>query len=118
MPNSYIEVVKNDGKDKVTSIVEQDGMVQIRVSGGSQIKETAACIFKFHEHGQKVQVRAIGASAVNQMYKALATTCILFAQKGKIARIRPGYDKIDIWDRNRKKRVEKTIMVAYIDVED
>ena len=106
-----------DNKEVSPVVVEKDGLNQIRVCGGSQVKETAGCIVKCYESGGKVQVRAIGASAVNQMYKALATTCVLFAQKGMIARIRPGYEEAEVWDSNKKKKINKTVMVAYIDVE-
>lgn len=113
-------MIRSEGMSKEETapvVVNKDGICQIRVSGGSQVKETAGCIVKSWEDGNIVQVRAIGASAVNQMYKALATSCVLFAQKGLVARVRPGYDEAEVWDSITNQNVKKTLMVGYIDVE-
>lgn len=83
----------------------------LRVSGKSPVKETAGSIIKTYESGfHNIELRAIGASSVNQMFKAMATACSLFAQKGKVLSFRPGYDTTDIDG-------DKTVLIARIIVE-
>lgn len=80
----------------------------LRVSGKSPVKETAGSIVKTYEEGLEIELKAIGASSVNQMYKAIATASGIFASKGKSLLIRPGYDNTLI------DGVEKTVMVARV----
>lgn len=80
---------------------------QLKVSGGSPVKELAGSIFRTFEDGETdIELRAIGASSVNQMYKALATARSLFAKKGLDLSVRPGYDEVMIDDN------ERTVLIA------
>lgn len=80
---------------------------QLMISGSSPVKETAGSIVKCYSSGEKsIELRAIGASSVNQMFKAMATARSIFAQKGLDMYCRPGYDEIEI---NNEKR---TVMIA------
>lgn len=82
---------------------------QLKVSGSSPVKELAGSIVKCYEDGSKdIELRAIGASSVNQMYKALATARSIFAQKGLDLTIRPGYGEAEI------KGEKRTVMLARV----
>jgi stage V sporulation protein S len=70
---------------------------QMKVSGSSPVRELAGSVVKCYDSGDvEVELRAIGASAVNQAVKALATARSIFAQKGLDLYIRPGYDEVEI----------------------
>lgn len=87
----------------------EDGIKKLHVSGSSPVRELAGSIAKcFDEGNKKIELRAIGASSVNQMYKALATARSIFAQRGLDLVIKPGYDEVEI---NGEKR---TVMVARV----
>ena len=82
---------------------------QLMVSGSSPVRELAGSIAKSYESGNNnIELRAIGASSVNQMYKALATARSIFAQKGLDLLVKPGYDEAEI------KGEKKTVMIARI----
>ncbi len=82
---------------------------KLMVSGSSPVRELAGSIVRFYEEGEhNLELRAIGASSVNQMYKALATAKSFFAQRGLDLSINPGYDSVTI-DGNKR-----TVMVARI----
>lgn len=84
----------------------------LKVSGSSPTKETAGSIVKTYEDGfTDIELRAIGASSVNQMFKAMATASSIFAQKGKVLSFRPGYDVAEINGEN------KTVLIARVIVE-
>ena len=89
--------------------MSDDNIKRLKVSGSSPVRELAGSIVKCFEEGSKnIEVRAIGASSVNQMYKALATARSIFAQKGLDLSIKPGYDEAEI------KGEKKTVMIARI----
>lgn len=80
---------------------------RINVSGGSPVKELAGSIVKSYESGERtIECRAIGASSVNQMFKALATARSIFATKGLDLTVKPGYDEVMI------DGAKKTVMIA------
>ena len=82
---------------------------QIRVSGKSPVPELAGSIIKSLEEGIDVEVRAVGASAVNQMYKYIAVARGTLATKGKDLLIKPGFSEI-----TEGEDTEKTVMIANI----
>lgn len=82
-------------------------MRQLMISGSSPTKETAGSIVKCYDSGEtQIELRAIGASSVNQMYKAMATARSIFAQRGMDLSFKPGYDEVTIGDEKR------TVMIA------
>lgn len=82
---------------------------KLKVSGSSPVRELAGSIVKCYDSGEKnIELRAIGASSVNQMYKALSTARSIFAQKGLDLTIKPGYDEVEIDGQ------KKTVMIAKI----
>ena len=84
----------------------------LKISGSSPTPATAGSIVKAYEEGfHDIELRAIGASSVNQMFKAMATASGIFAQKGKILTFRPGYDVVNI------DGCEKTAMIAVVIVQ-
>lgn len=86
---------------------------QLMVKGSSPVRELAGSVIKCYESGEKnIELRAIGAGSVNQMYKALATARSIFAQKGLDMSIRPGYDEVEVQEGNKR-----TVMVARLVIE-
>lgn len=83
-------------------------MKQIRVSGKSPVPQLAGSLVKSIEEGYDLEVRAVGASAVNQMYKGIAVARGTLATKGKDLLIKPGFSEVE------ESGTEKTVMVAYI----
>ena len=85
---------------------------KLMVSVSSPVRELAGSIVKCYDSGEdNIELRAIGASSVNQMYKALATARSIFAQKGLDLTVKPGYDEAVI--DNQKK----TVMIAKVVVQ-
>lgn len=85
---------------------------KLMVSGSSPVRELAGSVVKCYDSGvRSIELRAIGASSVNQMYKALATARSIFAQKGLDLLVKPGYDEVEI------KGEKRTVMVARIVVQ-
>ena len=80
----------------------------IKVSSTSSVPQLSGSVVISIEEGNDVEVRAVGAGAVNQMYKAIASARGVLAAKGKDLYIKPGFDEIK---ENEKTR---TVMVAYI----
>lgn len=78
----------------------------IKVSAKSPVPQLASSIVICIENGDSVELRAIGAGAVSQMYKAVASARGMIAVKGKDLYIIPGFDTIVEDD------MEKTVMVA------
>lgn len=81
---------------------------QIKVSAKSPVPQLAGSIVISIESGDNVELRAVGASAVNQMYKGIASARGTLATKGRDLYIKPGFDEIV------EDGVEKTVMVAYL----
>lgn len=80
----------------------------IRVSSKSPVPQLSGSIVVSIEEGLSVEVKAIGASAVNQMYKAIASARGILATKGKDLFIKPGFDEIS------EDEVVRTVMVAHL----
>lgn len=82
---------------------------QLMISGSSPTRETAGSIVKSYDEGERnIELRAIGASSVNQMYKAVATARSIFASRGLDLTVKPGYDEVEI------KGEKRTVMIAKI----
>ena len=82
-------------------------MKSLLISGKSPTRETAGSIVKCYDSGEHdIELRAIGASSVNQMYKAMATARSIFAQKGMDLSVKPGYDEVDI------EGAKRTVLIA------
>lgn len=79
---------------------------QIKVSCKSSVPQTAGSIIISIENGFDVEVRAVGAGAVNQMYKSITSARGTLATKGKDVLIRPGFSEVTENDGN------KTVMIA------
>ena len=82
---------------------------QMMVKGSSPVRELAGSVVKCYESGERtIELRAIGAGSVNQMYKALATARSIFASRGLDLTVKPGYDEVEI------KGDKRTVMIARI----
>ena len=85
---------------------------KLMVSGSSPVRELAGSVVKCYDSGDhNIELGAIGASSVNQMYKALATARSIFAQKGLDLTVKPGYDEAEIDGQ------KKTVMIAKVVVQ-
>lgn len=91
--------------------MSSDNVKQLKVKGSSPVRELAGSVVKCYEDGERnIELRAIGAGSVNQMYKALANARAIFAQKGLDMVIRPGFDEVPVENEKR------TVMVARLDI--
>lgn len=91
--------------------MEEIKVKQVRVSGKSPVPQLAGSIIKSLDEGYTLEVRAVGASAVNQMYKGIAVARGALALKGKDLLIKPGFSEIV------EDGQEKTVMIANIVVQ-
>lgn len=80
----------------------------IKVSSKSPVPQLSGSIVVSIEEGYDVEVRAVGASAVNQMYKAIASARGILASKGRDLYIKPGFDD------TQEDGVSRTVMLAYL----
>lgn len=80
----------------------------IRVSAKSPVQPLASSIVISITNGEKVTLRACGASACNQMIKAIAVARGSIASQGKDLYMKPGFDEVE---EDGKK---KTIIVAVL----
>lgn len=80
----------------------------IRVSTKTPVPQLAGSIVISVESGDNVELKAVGAGAVNQMYKGLASARGILANKGKDLLIRPGFNEVVDGD------TKKTLMVARV----
>lgn len=83
----------------------------IRVSAKTSVPQLKGSIIMSIEEDKDVVLRALGASAVNQMYKGIASARGTLASKGKDLYIKPGFDEV------KDGEEFKTVMVAYIVVD-
>lgn len=83
--------------------------MNFKVKSNTNVRQLATSIsLCITEENKDVTLRAIGAGAVNQMYKALAVARGLVASKGIDLLIKPGFDTITENDET------KTVMVAFL----
>ena len=80
----------------------------IKVSSSSSVPQLSGSIIISIEENKEVEVRAVGAGAVNQMYKAVASARGVLATKGKDLYIKPGFDETS------ENGNVRTVMVAYL----
>lgn len=79
-----------------------------KVSATTTVQSLSGSISYCIENNENVELRALGASAVNQMYKAIAVARGNVAVQGKDLFIRPGF--ADFTENNETK----TVMVAQL----
>lgn len=92
--------------------MEKTDVKQMMIKGSTPVRELAGSIVKCYEDGERnIELRAIGAGSVNQMYKGCATARSIFAQKGLNLSLRPGYDEVEVDGGKR------TVMVAKLVIE-
>lgn len=83
----------------------------IKVSSSSSVPQLSGSIVISIEENQTVEVRAVGAGAVNQMYKAIASARGVLATKGKDLLIKPGFDETTENDKTRTVMVAKLVVM-------
>lgn len=80
----------------------------LKVAGHSPVSSVAGSIVKSIEDGKRVELHAIGASAVNQVCKAIASARGILSSKGKEALTRIGFAQTEI------NGEERTMMIFII----
>jgi stage V sporulation protein SpoVS len=88
--------------------MSEDNKKTIKVSGKSSVQQTAGSIVISIENGCDVEVRAVGASACNQMFKALAVARGTLAARAKDLYIKPGFAD------SFEDGINKTVLVAKV----
>jgi len=75
----------------------------ILVSGGSSVKNVAVCLVKFLEKSAagEVELRAMGASACNQMIKAVAVARGMVGMQGYDLCLRVGFCEANIGEERK-----------------
>lgn len=68
----------------------------LKVAGKSTVSSVAGSIVKTVEDNMAVELHAIGASAVNQSVKAIATARGMLSSKGIEALVRVGFSETEI----------------------
>jgi len=79
----------------VSETTNNDGAVVLKVGGGSDPRAVGSSIAHSLAEGKTVQLRAIGAGAVNQAVKATAIASGWTAPRGYGLLMRPGFADVD-----------------------
>ena len=82
--------------------------VILKVKSSSNVKGVAGCIVNCYENSDKVELRCMGASSVNQMIKAVAIARSILAAKGVDIAIVPGFEDVE------EEGNTKTIILAKV----
>lgn len=85
---------------------------ELKVAGKSSVAGVAGSIVKSIEDRKDVELKAIGASAVNQMVKAVATARGILASKGVDILIKPGFSETIINDEEKTMILFKIVIVG------
>lgn len=70
--------------------------MELKVASGSSVASVSGSIIKAVEDGKRVEITSIGASAVNQSVKSIATAQGILATKGIYISTRLGFAEVDI----------------------
>lgn len=73
-----------------------DNISTIKVASSSNVKAVAGSITKSFEEGKEVEVKAVGAGAVNQAVKAIAMARGFVSVRGKDLYCAIGFDTVEI----------------------
>lgn len=85
----------------------------IKVSASTPVTSLTGSILNVLRTGKEtVELRAIGAGATSQMYKALAKTNSAVAVRGISLFVKPGFDTV--YEEVDGEQKEKTVVVARI----
>lgn len=81
---------------------------EIKVKASSNVNSLSGCIVTCFENRESIELRAIGAGAVNQAVKACASARSILAGQGHDIAFIPGFTKIE---GPNGKDDEKTVIV-------
>lgn len=101
----------NFSRESGVFIVSKEKKV-FNISSGSPVQSTAGSIVKSYEDGFEVELRAIGAGAVNQMYKSCGVARGILASKGRELSVKPGFDTTKIDGQERTVLVAQVVIVG------
>ena len=82
----------------------------LKVAGKSNVSSVAGSIVKTIEDNRDVELHAIGASAVNQTCKAIASARGILSTKGIEALVRVGFSETEIDGEVRTMMVFKLVL--------
>lgn len=87
----------------------------LKVGTTSDVKQLASSISFATMDSKRVVLRAIGASAVNQMIKACAIARTYVASRGVDLVVRPGFQEVDVPDvDNPTEMVKRTAVICVV----
>ena len=92
--------------------LDDNNVKVIRVSSTTSVTALTGSILNALKDSNSVELRAMGAGALNQMYKSLAKANIAISAKGLILFIRPGFDTV--FEEKNGEKLEKTVLIARI----
>lgn len=79
----------------------ENNKITIKVAGSSSVPSVSGSIVKAIEDHNEVEIKAIGAGAVNQAVKAIACSQGIVATKGYDLNTKFGFDKVNIDGQDR-----------------
>lgn len=84
----------------------------IKVSSTTSVPQLSGSIVHSVDEDSNVNVelRAIGASAVNQMYKGIASARGILAQRGKDLYIIPGFDTVTEGEQSKTALIARLVI--------
>lgn len=75
--------------------------MELKVANNSNVASVSGSIIKALEDGKRVEIVSIGAGAVNQAVKSIATAQGIVATKGMYMSTRLGFTQVEIEGENR-----------------
>ena len=90
--------------EKEVKVIKVSTTTSVQSLTGSILNALKEC------HKEQVELRAMGAGAISQMYKALAKVNSIIAVRALSLYIRPGFDTI--YEEVNGEKKEKTVLVA------
>lgn len=94
--DSYSEEEDSDAQEVVDSALPAQGAQLLKVSARSQPSMLAGAIAGVIRSGEAAHLQAIGAGAVNQAVKAVATACGYLAPEGIDIMCVPAFVQVDL----------------------
>lgn len=82
----------------------------LKVAGKSSVSSVAGSIVKSLEDGKRVELHGIGASAISQITKAVASASGIMATKGSELLIKIGFSSTIIEDKEMTMMIFKVII--------
>lgn len=100
--------------EELVEIIKEGEETILRVKSSSNPQNLAAALSHAVYDSKKVSLRAIGAGSVNQAVKACAIARGYVATRGIDLTFKPGFDTIEIFDRETRQNVSVSAIVLHV----